>query len=282
MHLAFSLLLITATAAEAGPRVLVVPFAGDNAEVVERGLREGAGSVAGADVADAATTAALIDGAKSTGLDCTADDGACWLKVALLGGLDHVVYADSLGVTCVSATGATTSATLSSGDASWAAAVRRAFKTESALRIAVAPPTAQTTVDGLPLSSPLVEGLSPGSHVVAAAAPGFEPMTTTVGVAPGAVADVNLALVATAPGEASVLPAALVWGGVSALALGVALGTGIATYGWFSSDCTFSPSVGCPASTKPRADSFSVVAIGVGVGVGALGATAIAGSFAVQ
>ncbi|MDP2343880.1 MAG: hypothetical protein Q8O67_23185 [Deltaproteobacteria bacterium] len=309
MHLAIPLsiaLLGASSGLAAGARVLVVPYAGEGAALVEQGLRAGAVAIPGTEVADAATTAALIEGAKSTGLDCAAsagaaaEDGGCWLRVALLGGLDTVVFANALGVTRASAEGSTTSAPLAPGDAGWASAVRRAFGLESALRVTLSPSSATATVDGTPAPPGVIEGIAPGSHVVAATAPGFQPMSTTVGVAPGAIAEVNLLMVAVEP-AVSGLPSTLLWGGVAGVGVGLGVGAAIVGYAQASNNCS---TVSCGPPGDPTDDALSkeqqkelaaaqeegrvnattvtLIGIGVGAGISVISAAVLASSFFLQ
>lgn len=226
---AVAVLLLASGAADAA-KVLVVPSRAADAVVVEAGVREGVGAVPDVEVADAAATAALMEGATSAGLDCGADDGACWLRLAVLGGLDHVVFVSGTTVTHVTAKATTSSAALGATQAHFAAACRRAFGLESAVRIAPGPAGAAFAVsfDNAAVKAPwVVEGVVPGAHVVGVTAAGYTSQLVTASVPAGTVTDVDVTLVAVVPETTSMSTQDIVfYSGVAVAAVGaVATGT---------------------------------------------------------
>ncbi len=289
-----AIVVVTATVAgsaqaepAAGPRILVVTPSipagpGDAAAEIEAGLRDGAAAIPGAVVADAASAAVLVDDAKSTGLECAVADGACWLRVAVLGGLDHVVFVSGTNVTWLSAAGSRTALVLQpTRSTSWAAAVRRTAGLESALSVTVTPPDANVTVDGIVVVGGVVEGLAAGPHAVAAAAPAFMSATTTVTLTAGEMGRANMTLAAEVvpvpPPGPSGLSTALRYGGGGAAVLGVGVGTTAFIVGQAS--CYDGKSFQCTTTNDGLADTLTLAGIGVIVGVGGVGAAALASSF---
>jgi len=213
--------------AAAGPRVLLVPPQGprETAVPVQAALRQGALAVPDATVATAAETAALVDDAAAAGVACAAADGACWLRLAVLAGFDHVVFVDGDRVVRVTGDAAaptvSSSPTTGTNPAAWAAALRRAFGLEAALRVRPQPPGAAIVVDDVP--RPVVAGVAvvfvaPGTHAIAATAPGFLPVDRAMMAAAGDIVDVVVEL-PPAPVGPSAASLALRWGGVGTLAV---------------------------------------------------------------
>lgn len=221
--------LLASTSASAASKVLVVPSTRADAAVVDAGLRTGLASVADAQAADPAATASLIEGARSSGLTCGPDDGACWLRLAVLGGLDHVVFVSGDAVTHASAAGSRVSPALGATDAAWASAVRRAFAAESAFRITANPAAAVVKLDDV-VTTGVVEGVVPGSHVVAASAAGYVDKLSTVVVAAGDVRDVVVTLDAVPVAPPTPPPSPLFIGGLVGVGVGVAGVLGASVY----------------------------------------------------
>lgn len=234
--IAVAVIAVCASGRADAAKVLVVPAAGDAS--VEAGVRDGVGGVPDAEVADAAAVAALMEGAKSAGIACAADDGACWLRLAALGGLDHVVFVSGSTVTHVTAKETTSSAAFGAGQAAFAAACRRAFGLEAAVRITAVPTDAAVTFDNKAVVASVaggpvvVEGVVPGAHVVGGSAVGYAPQLVTVTVPAGSVTDAHVALVAEAPPPPPLSTLTLVGGVVGGLgAAAFITGLGLGSYG---------------------------------------------------
>lgn len=272
--------LIPSAQSGAGPRVLIVTPVGVNAADVEAGLRSGAASVPGAVVADATAAASLVDDARSTGLDCPLDDGACWLRVAVLGGFDHIVMATADTVTQVSAAGSSSSPVI---DGHWSSAVRRAFLLESAVRLTLAPASATANVDGAAFVNGIAEGVTPGAHTVSATAPGFTPASTSVNVPPGAIALVALELTPEQVAVASSLRPTLFWSGVGGIAAGVVGGAGVAGGGWLAGGCSFGDEeTAASCDDLGLANAYSIAGIAVGSALGLAGVGSVIASYVVE
>lgn len=212
-----------AFSALAGTKMFVVPSTGPSAAAIDAGLRGGLATLPGITVADATATATLIEDGNQTGITCAADDGQCWLRLAVLGGFDHVVYVSGAAVTQAGAAGPQSSPALGTTEAHWKFALRRAFRLDGALRLK-APKGSTVKLDDVAAQpESVVEGLAAGAHVVTVTAPGFVARTLNIVVAAGAIDELvvtldpsNDVVVPPEPSPASGLSPLFLTGGVVA------------------------------------------------------------------
>jgi hypothetical protein len=215
----------------AGSKVLVAP-----SSPWELSLRTSCALIPDVEVASPEATLGLVDDARSVGLTCPANDAACWLRIAVLGGYDQALLLVDDRVVLISATATQTTAIDRRESEAFTAAIRRLFKLEGAVRIVVQPELeaapkgdrgAVRSLDGAPVGSGIVDGVAAGPHRVVVVAPGFSPAEADVVVVAGEVAEVTVTLTpgASTPSPTSfALGPILWWTGVGTLALGAVVG----------------------------------------------------------
>lgn len=242
-----------------------------------------AGAAAAVAVVDDTATRALLDDAKAAGMMCAVADGACWLRLAELGGYRGVVFVVGDVVTVAAAEGSRAATAMGRGAPSWSAATQRAFGVAGELRVTVTPKTATVIVDDIAVAvdeGVAVVSVPAGPHTVVVTDDGFDAAERQTVVAPGAVVGVPVILWRSET-STSLVP----WGSVlrftgGGLLIAAALGTGaLVVVGQVPYLACYDdqPPSGCreEGAIRTTADSTAVAALavagaGIVTGVGAL------------
>lgn len=259
--------------------MLVVP-SGDAA--VDAAVRAGVGGDGVVLVDEAATTSVLAD-ARAVGVACAAADGACWWRLAELGGFDVVVFVAGEVVTRQTATATTTATVARRSPLAFTSAVRRTFGVAGEVRVRATPAASAVVVDGVEVvvdDGMAVASVLAGTHRVFVRAPGFVDAESTVGVGAGAVVEIPVELAAVPTASSSTPWAA--WlrdGGIGVLAVTVAAVGGLVVWGQvpYLACYEVDPPPGCAAdgaitttANTTAAAALVVGAVGVVVGGGAV------------
>jgi hypothetical protein len=270
------------TASSEARRALVVPTGED---VVDAAIRAGAADE-GVVVVDAAATQAVIADARAVGIACAPADGACWWRLAELGGFDVVVFVAGDVVTVQTASGPVTAAVAGKAAAAFTAATRRARGIAGEVRVRVVPsPPAGPVVAIDDVNVPVDGGLATGSvtagtHRVVVRAPGFVAAERVVEVAVGAVVDVAVTLAPAEPSGSSSGTPGFVGGGIGVLAVTAVAVGGLLAWGQGPYLACYGPAQppGCApdGDITQTANTTAWAAVGAGVIGGAVGAGVIA------
>lgn len=211
-------------------RVFVVPSGDDG---VDGAVRAGVGGD-GVVLVDVEATTAVLSDARAVGIVCGAGDGACWWRLAELGGFDVVVFVAGDVVTVQTASSTKTATTAGRGSVAFSSATRRALGVAGEVRVHPKPAAAVVLVDDVEVvvqAGVAIASVPAGTHRVVVRAPGFVDSASAVGVGAGAVVDVPVELAALSSSSAPSSSAWLRDGGIGVLTLTVAVAGGLVAWG---------------------------------------------------